>query len=136
MKLNNGEIFTASEPLKKLLEVKLPVKSSLALARLANKLQEQLKIIEDVRNGLIRTYGKENLEQKGQLRIDPGDENFPKFVEQFNELMEQEVEVVLEKVKLPEKVVEKCDKCEAIIGKPLQIEASVLMALEKFIEVE
>ena len=135
MKLKNGEIFASAEPLKKLLEVKLPVKSSLALAKLANKLNEQLKVIEDVRNGLIRTYGKETLEQKGQLRVDPEDENFPKFVEQFNELMEQEVEVVFDLVKLPEKVVAKCDKCETIIEKPLEIEASILMALEKFIEV-
>lgn len=58
MKLNNGEIFTASEPLKKLLEEKFPVKVSYGLAKLANKLQEQLKVIDDVRNGLIKTYGK------------------------------------------------------------------------------
>jgi len=136
MKLNNGEIFASAEPLKKLLEVKLPVKSSLALARMANKLNEQLKIIEDVRNGLVRTYGKEDIKQKGQLRVDPEDENFSKFAEEFQELMNQEVEVVFDKVKLPEKVIAKCEKCEAIIEKPLEIEASVLMALEKFIEVE
>lgn len=126
MKLKNGEIFVAKEPLQKLLEMSLPVKSSLQVARLANKLNEQLKIIDDVRNGLIRKYGKADLKEKGQLRVDPETEDFGKFVIDFNELMEQEVEVVLEKVKLPTE----------IDGKPLQIEPSVLMGLEKFVEVE
>ena len=62
MKLNNGEIFNAREPLQKLLQEKIPVKVSYGLAKLANGLNNQLKIIDDFRNGLIKTYG---VKQKG-----------------------------------------------------------------------
>ena len=123
MKLNNGEIFSAREPLSKLIEQKFPVKVAYGLAKIANKLNDQLKVIDNVRDGLIRTYGKE---EEGQIRVTPDDENFLKFVEEVKELMAQEVEVVFEKAKLPEKV----------DGKTIEIEPSVLMALEKFIEVE
>ncbi len=123
MKLNNGEIFQAREPLAKLMEQKFPVKVSYGLAKLANKLQGQLKIIDDVRNGLINTYGK--LDEAGQVMVKTDSENFPKFVSEVDELMNQEVEVVIEKVQLPEKVDERT----------IEIEPSVLMALEKFVEV-
>ena len=136
MKLLNGEIFQTKEPLEKLLQVKMPVRASYALAKLALRLNEQLRIIEDVRNGLIRTYGKESLEAKGRLEVTPESSGWEKFVSEVNELMMTEVEMDFDKVKLPEKVVEKCSKCEAVIEKPFEIEASVLMALEKFVEVE
>lgn len=126
MKLTNGEIFVVREPLLKLLGMQLPVKTSFQIAKLANKLNEQLKVIEDVRNGLVRKYGKENLEKRGQLSVNPEDEGYPKFVSDFNELMAQETELVFEKIKLPIE----------IDGKPLQIEPSILMALEKFVEIE
>ena len=118
MKLTNGEIFGAREPLQKLMEEKLPVKVAYGLAKIAHKVDEQLKVIEQVRQGLIKTYGKE---EKGQIKVDPESENFQKFVEEFNELMEQEVEMVFTKVTLPE---------------TLEIEPQALMALEKFVDVK
>ena len=134
MKLNNGEIFNAWEALNKLTPegTKFPVRVSMAIVKLRTKLSEPYKEIEEVRNGLIKTYGKE---EGGQTRVDPEYEGFPKFVEEFNELMAQEVEVVIEKVKLPEKVATTCDKCKHNMDKMLEIEPSVLMALEKFVEV-
>ena len=136
MKLNNGEIFNAREPLGKLMEQKSPVKTSYGLAKLANKLNDQLKVIDEVRNGLIKTYGEPDPENKQQIRVNPDSENMGKFVEEFNELMSQEVEVVFEKVKLPEKVASTCDSCKHNMDRMLEIEPSVLMALEKFISVE
>jgi len=126
MKLINGEIFNAREPLAKLLGEKFPIKVSYGLAKLAHKLNDQLKVIDDVRNGLIKTYGEEDPENEQNISVLQGSTNFPKFVEELEELMNQEVEVVFDKVKLPEKVDEKM----------LEIEPSVLMALEKFVEVE
>ena len=136
MKLNNGEIFTAREPLGKLMEQKFPVKVSYGLAKLANKLSEQFKVIDDVRNGLIRTYGEADKENPQQIKVNPEGPNFEKFVGEMNELFSQEVEVVFDKVKLPEKVAATCDKCSHNMDKALEIEPSVLMALEKFVEVE
>ena len=134
MKLNNGEIYNAWDALNKLTPegTKFPVMVSMGIVKLRTKLSDPYKEIEEVRNGLIKTYGKE---EGGQTRVDPEYEGYPKFIEEFNELMAQEVELVIDKVKLPEKVAATCDKCSHNMDKMLEIEPSVLMALEKFVEV-
>ena len=122
MKLTNGDIFGAQEPLRKLTEQKFPVMVSYKLAKLVVKLNEQVKVIDEVRQGLIKKHGK--TDETGNTSVKPEGKGWLKFVEEFNELMAQEVEVVCEKVKLPEN----------IDGKPFCLEPSILMALEKFID--
>ncbi len=121
MKLINGEIFNAKEPLEKLLQEKLPVKISYGLAKLAAKLNEQLQIIEKVRQGLIQTYGGKDPDNPMQTRVVPGCEHWSKFAGEYGELMSQEVEIVFDVVTLPD---------------TLEIEPAVLMALDKFITIE
>ena len=133
MKLLNGDIFGAQEPLRKLIEQKFPVMVSYKLSKLVMKLNEQFKVIEEVRNGLIKKYGE--TDEKGQTSVKPEGENFPKFVSEFNELMAQEVEIVVDKVKLPEKVAATCDACHHNMDKLYEVEAQTLIALDKFIEV-
>jgi len=131
MKLQNGDIFRAREPLQKLMEVKLPVKASYQVAKLANTLNLQLKIVDDVRNKLITEYGTKS--ESGQISIDQTSPNLPKFLEEFGELLEQEVDLQIEKVKLPESVSATCDSCHHNMNRQLEVEPSILMALEKFI---
>ena len=133
MKLTNGDIWGAREPLMKLIEQKFPVMVSYKLAKLVTKLSEQFKVIEEVRQGLIKKYA--DTDENGQLSVKQESKNFPKFAEEFNELMALEVEIVVEKVKLPEKVASTCDKCSHNMDKAFEIEASVLMSLEKFVDV-
>ena len=137
MNLTNGEIFGAWDALNKLTPegTKFPVKVSMAIVHLRTKLTDPYREIEEVRNGLVKTYGEPDPENPQSLRIDPKGENFGKFAKEFGELMSQEVEVVFEKVKLPEKVAATCDKCSHNMDRMLEIEPSALMALEKFIEV-
>jgi len=132
MKVRNLEIFQAREPLQKLMEVKLPVRASAQIAKLALALNGSLKVIDDVRNGLVKKYGEE---KDGETRVEEKSESFQKFIEEFNELMEMEEEVKFEKVKLPETVAATCDKCNHNMDKPFEVEPSVLMALEKFVEI-
>ena len=140
MKLDNGTIFMAREPLAKLMGEKFPVKTSYNLAKMAGKLQEQLKVIDDVRNGLIKTYGKPDKDNPQQLSVPQGSKGFPKFMAEFAELMNKEEEIDFGKievpVKLPEKVAGTCDKCSHNMDRLLEIEPSVLMALDKFVDVE
>jgi len=117
--LTNLEIFNAKEPLEKLLREKLPVKTSYGLAKLAAKLNDQLGVIEKVRQGLFMTYGEPVPENPTQIRVNPESEKFPKFAEEMGELMKQEVEIVFDVVTLPD---------------TLEIEPAVLMALDKFIK--
>ncbi len=120
MKLTNGEIFNAKEPLEKLIQEKLPVKASYGLAKLAAKLNDQLQVIEKVRQGLIQTYGEKDPDNPMRIRVDPQGEGFSKFAEEYGELMAQEVEIVFDVVTLPD---------------TLEVEPAVLMALDKFIKI-
>ncbi len=97
------------------------------------KLDEQFKVIEEVRNGLVKKYGE--TDDKKQISVKPEGENFPKFVEEFSELMSQETEIVIDKVKLPEKIAATCDKCNHNMDKSFEIEPNILIQLDKFVEV-
>ena len=121
MKLTNGEIFSAKEPLQKLLAEKPPFAVSYGLAVLASKLDVQLGIIEKVRNGLVQTYGEKNPDNPQQIKVNPQSESFPKFVAEYNELMSKEIEIVLDVVEIPSTV-------------ELTVEPTVLLALLKFIK--
>lgn len=120
MKLTNGEIFNARKPLEKLLQEKFPVKVSYGLAKIAQKLNDQLQVIEKVRQGLFQTYGQPNPENPIQLRLNPESENYSKAMAELGELMAQEVEIVFDVVELPD---------------TLEVEPAILMALDKFIKV-
>ena len=133
MKLTNGDIWGAQEPLRKLVGQKFPVLVSYKLSKLVMKLNEQFKVIEEVRNGLIKKYGE--TDEKGNIQVKPDTENFAKFVAEFNELMAQEVELVCEKVKLPEKVAATCDACKHNMDKAFEIEPQILIQLDKLMEV-
>ena len=122
MKFTISEIYNAAGPLGALSKVKLPVKVSLSIVRLIKKVDEHLIPAQECENGLITHYGKplEDGPNKGKLAVKRGDENYSKFNEEYGELMMQEVEIVFNKIQLPE---------------TLEIEPGILMALEKFIRV-
>jgi len=126
MKLLNSEIFNAVSSLKELLNMDLPVRTSLSLAKLSAKLTDQFNVIEMVRNGLIRKYGKVNPKNPNEFKIDPESVDWPKFVDDLNELMAQSTETVFDEVKLPQE----------IDGKPLVIKPNLLISLQKFVDIE
>ena len=122
MKLTNLEIFNSKVPLQQLSALKFPVLTSLALVKLTIKLNELRAPIQQVHDGLIRTYGEEKEGGRpGQTAISPGDKNWEKFLAEFQALMTQEAERVIDIVALPD---------------TLEIEPAILMPLEKFIKVE
>jgi len=161
MTLTNGEIFAVREPLSKLMQEKLHVRVAYNLAKLTSVLQGQLKIIEEVRNGIIKKYGKPNPENPQQIsvptiieKLDKGGKvvkedgkpvmeanpNFGKFLDEINELMAKEEIIDFGKievpVKLPEKVACSCEKCKTNMDRPLEIEPSTLLLLEKFVTLD
>jgi len=132
MKLTNGEIFSAKEPLQRLLAEKPPFAVSYGLAMLASKLDSQIGVVEKVRQGLFQTYGNPNPENPRQLMppepmIEGDNKKFvenpqaKKFVEEYNELMAKEIEIVIDIVEIPSTM-------------ELNIEPAVLLALMKFIK--
>jgi len=152
----SGEIYAAREPLTQLMQQKFPIGVSFKLAKLAKTVQEELKVIEELRNALIKEYGVadeknpnqitvptiiEKLDEKGKPIMDKGkpvmeaNPNLSKFLDEVNELMAQEVKMVIEKVKLPEMVASTCEACHHNMDKALEIEPAVLLLLDKFIEI-
>ena len=125
MELLNMEIFGAVNALNTIFEMELPVRTSLSLAKLINKLNEPFLSIEKVRVGLVNKYGEKDSETN-QTSIKPDNENFPKFLGEYNELMSQKTEIVFDTVMLPQEV----------NGKPLIIKPALMVALVKFVEIE
>ncbi len=121
MKLTIAEIFSAKGPMEELGKAKLPVPVSLAVMKLIKKLNEHLIPAQQVHNNLIKQYGKitEDGPNKGKMAVQPGDENWQNFTEELGELMQQKVDIVHERIALPDS---------------LEIEPAVLMVLERFIK--
>lgn len=134
MKLSNIEVYQAYQVIQKIGEIKLPVKSSLSLAKFSIALQPHYQAIEKVRNQLITQFGVKT--NNNVTMVGAPQENMDKFVAGFNELMEDDVDVAFDgKIRLPEKVCSTCDKCNHNMDRPLEIEPSLLIPLDKFIEV-
>ncbi len=125
MELLNAEIFGAVKALNTIFEMELPVRTSLSLAKLIGKLNDPFMSIEKVRIGLVNKYGEQNLETR-QVDIKPTHENFPKFLEEYNELMTQKTELVFDIVMLPQNV----------DGRPLILKPALMISLVKFVEIE
>ncbi len=117
MRLKNLDIFCSKEPLQRLMEQELPVKYAIQVARLAKKLEPEMAVIEQQRNGLIIKYGtlKDN-----SYNINPDSEKWDAFVKDHDELMDLETEVIFSKAQIPDSI---------------SIPVKDLMFLDEFIEI-
>ena len=120
MKVTNMELERAGEALKELVKKEFPVVTSYAIISLVKRVAEALDVSSSARDGLIRRYGKPDPKNNDLPAIQPGDENWPKFNEEFGLLMTMEVELIVAPVSIP---------------KETALSPSVLVALEKFIKV-
>lgn len=141
-KIQNGTIFSAKEPLAKLLKEAFPVAVSVSLITLSKAITAPYQVIEEARQGIIKKYG-DPTPNGGLEMIAPNDpdkrpvsKNWPQFVGEYNELMTAETEIDFEKVKIPRFVTAKCDKCQHAIKKDLEIAGDILITLDAFVEVE
>ena len=95
-KLNLGEIYILSQELvgnenfKGLLSQPLSLKTKYWLQRLSDKVNSEVKTIDEMRNNLIKELGEE---KDGQISIPAGSPNIEKFSVQFGELMSEEKEI-------------------------------------------
>ena len=134
VKVSNAEIWSASQPMQSMLGQKFPVMVSYKLAKLANKLQEPIKVIDETRRALVKKHGKKD-EKSGQDMVLPGTPEMEAFSKEWVELMTQVQEIDIEPVRIPEKVAATCDKCHHNMDRMLELEPAILLALDKFIEV-
>lgn len=136
MKLYNQEIWLAYSKFMELSKIKFPVKTSLEIARLLAKLQQPYAIIEHERAKLVNHYGVKSLDTK-TVSIDPSSLEAGDFARDFGELLTLEWadDIPFERVKLPEKTVDKCPSCKQDLEVTFRIDAQILLPLEKFVEI-
>jgi len=120
MKVRYDELIPAREALTRIQDKPLPIKSSLAVARLAHKFDDEIKTFASVREGLKKKYSIEfKAGDDGNTEfVSNKKDNVDKFSREFEELLGQEVEIVFDKINLPDS---------------LEIEPSILMVLDKFV---
>ena len=121
MKLTNGELYNAKDPLAELMNLPLPIQVSYRLAKLASALDPHMLVIEQMRAKLIQTYGEQDPEKPQQMRVSPQSEGFARFAGELGILMTEEVDIDFTPVELP----------STLEG----IKPSILMALDKFVSV-
>ena len=127
MILRNYDIFISREPLNTIVNLDFPVLISYNLSKMICKLNEQLKIIDDTRNVLIKKYGA--VDSDGKISIAPNSESYFKFVNDFNILMNVEIDINIDKITIPEKIFLECNATT-------NVKPSVFIGLEKLIEID
>ena len=124
MKITNGALLTAGDELVKVLKMPLPVSVSQKVVRLAAKLRPFLEELTEVKDGLLNRFGDTN--ETGGISINPKSQKWQQFIEEWEPLMGDEVEIDHEIITLP----------LVVDGKLLSIEPMTLLALEEFVTVE
>ena len=89
MKFTLGDIRTMKDPMTRLLENDLPVKIAWSLTKLVKVFDKELSEIEEFRISLIKKLGSDDGD--GSIKIP--DDKMEDFIEQFNELLQTEIEV-------------------------------------------
>jgi len=91
------DVYNSVTSLNVLLELKMPVKTSIKIVQLIQELNEHLKTAEKLRMDLISKYGKKNKE--GNLAVP--DSKKDQFLAELNKvLFETEVNITNETLKL------------------------------------
>ena len=98
MKVKLIDISNAKEILTKIANTELPAKTSYMFLKLIQKLNEEFTDIETCRTNLIKKYGEQD--EQENIRVIPETENFEKFMYEYNEFMDTEVEINMHKIEL------------------------------------
>ncbi len=83
-----GQLISATEPLKKILECSLPVKISFRLAKFINDVQPALTAYEDARIKLVQSLGSS--QEDGSWTLDTP-ESKQNFADELKELMQEKI---------------------------------------------
>lgn len=99
MKTKLEAIVNSVDSIRALQEIKLPVKISYRIKRLADKINPILKNYHEQRNELVKKFGEED--EKSQI-WNVKKENQPVFYEELQKLLDVEETIDFEKIKIDE----------------------------------
>ena len=98
MKYSINELITINETMNKLANAGLTGKIAYLAYRNLSKLAKIADDYEKTRNDLIQKYGEEDPEVEGQIVVKRESENYPKFIEEITEVLNQTEDVTLYKI--------------------------------------
>ena len=122
-----ADIINGTEVLRKLAQADFKAKTAWQIARLLKAAEAEVQGFQETRNSLVNKYGEKNengelvVDEKNNYKFEP--ENLEAFVNEFNDLVESEVEINANKLKIEQ--VEEAD-----------FTPSDMVALEPFIEMD
>ena len=91
MKITLAEVKSLESSLSKIFNKDVNIKLAYRLGKLLKRLSEEMKMLEENRIKLVKKYGEEDEETK-QLSVPP--EKTQEFYNEFNELMQIEIETL------------------------------------------
>ena len=114
MKIKYSDILNADEALSQIAKEKVTISEAVSVSRLIKAIQEEFEIFNQHQKDLLDKYGTV---VDGNYKIEDG-ENLKKFNKDFSELLNCEVDIAIEPVK---------------ITSDIKINAETVMLGEKFI---
>lgn len=85
------QIYEGTQAIRVLMGEKFPAKASYSISRLAKKLEDEFKLLEDARISIVKKHGKE--QPDGSVTISQDDKTaLESFISEFNEILESEVD--------------------------------------------
>jgi hypothetical protein len=100
-KLTLTQIFNATPAIQKLVDKEIPVALAYKLSKNLRTLGGEMEIITNLRMKLFEKYGDKDA-IPGQIVVPEGTDNHAKFIQEMTELMNQPVEIEIDKVPLQE----------------------------------
>ena len=98
MKYTTNELITINEVMTKLANAGLTGKIAYLAYRNLSKLAKIADDYEKVRNELITKFGTESPDVEGQIVVERGSDNYPKFIEEITEVLNQTEDITLYKI--------------------------------------
>ena len=84
-------IYEGTHAIRTIIGEKLPIKGAYAIGRLAKKLEDEFKLLEDVRISLVKKFGTEQEDGNFTIRGDD-QESLNSFLAEFNEILDDDIE--------------------------------------------
>ncbi len=95
-----GQIVSSISALSNLASEKMKAKPAYRISRVLMEANSHLDSFNSARDKAIEKYGKKN--DDGNIAIDQDSKNFKKFTDEINALVDEEVEMKFNKIKLKE----------------------------------
>ena len=98
IKTTISEILNSQESLEKILAKELPAVSSFRLAKITEKINDELKVFNTVRQKLYEKYGDISEENPTEIKLK--EEHIDSFTEEIDKVLKEEVSLDVNKLKI------------------------------------